>query len=385
MLKDKVILILSPQAWGKMFVSKHHYAVELANAGNTVYFLDPPGENDDKSGLIHISDAGIHSRVKLIRHKLWFPYNLKFHALPVFHFFIKSHIRRILSAIGKPVDIVWSFDLGNIYPFRFFPSSALRVFHPVDEPRNRDGIESGSGAEVIFSVTKEILSKYAHFNVPMFLVNHGVNKVFTEEFVENTWLAGNSIRVGISGNLLRNDIDREVLLKIIRENSSVIFEFWGSYHLNDANIGGGDDAETRKFIEDLQSMPNVILHGAVNTETLAREFNRMDAFLICYDVMKDQSKGTNYHKVMEYLATGRVIISNNISAYQGNNQLLYMANDRTSNEELPELFRGIIGDLSTYNSFELIKVRSEFACANTYARKIIEIDGHLEKVKNDRI
>jgi hypothetical protein len=62
-----------------------------------------------------------------------------------------------------------------------------------------------------------------------------------------------------------------------------------------------------------------------------------------------------------------------------------MANDRTSNEELPELFRGIIGDLSTYNSFELIKVRSEFACANTYARKIIEIDGHLEKVKNDRI
>ena len=41
----------------------------------------------------------------------------------------------------------------------------------------------------------------------------------------------------------------------------------------------------------------------------------MDAFLICYDVEKDQSKGTNYHKVMEYLAYGRPIVSNYVSRY----------------------------------------------------------------------
>ena len=53
----------------------------------------------------------------------------------------------------------------------------------------------------------------------------------------------------------------------------------------------------------------------VNPEILAKEFLRMDAFLICYDVEKDQSKGTNYHKVMEYLAYGRPIVSNYISRY----------------------------------------------------------------------
>ena len=44
-LRNKTILIISPQAWGKMFLSKHHYAIELAKRGNAVYFLNPPGEN----------------------------------------------------------------------------------------------------------------------------------------------------------------------------------------------------------------------------------------------------------------------------------------------------------------------------------------------------
>ena len=30
--------------------------------------------------------------------------------------------------------------------------------------------------------------------------------------------------------------------------------------------------------------------------------SRRDAFLICYDVDKDQSKGTNYHKTLEFIS-----------------------------------------------------------------------------------
>jgi hypothetical protein len=54
----------------------------------------------------------------------------------------------------------------------------------------------------------------------------------------------------------------------------------------------------------------------VSPEALSKELRRMDAFLICYDVEKDQSKGSNYHKVMEYLAYGRPIISNFITRYK---------------------------------------------------------------------
>ena len=54
-LKGKTILILSPQSWGKMFVSKHHYAIGLAKKGAVVYFLNPPDqENHQPKGDITI-------------------------------------------------------------------------------------------------------------------------------------------------------------------------------------------------------------------------------------------------------------------------------------------------------------------------------------------
>ena len=43
-LKNKKILLISPQSWGTMFVAKHHYAIELAKLGNEVYFFESTGQ-----------------------------------------------------------------------------------------------------------------------------------------------------------------------------------------------------------------------------------------------------------------------------------------------------------------------------------------------------
>ena len=99
-LTNKTILIISPQGWGDMFISKHHYAIELAKKGNTVYFLNPPGEGGAvKPGSVEIVAAA--ERLYHIRHQIRFPYDLKFHVLPVFHVLMRPHIRRILKTIGK--------------------------------------------------------------------------------------------------------------------------------------------------------------------------------------------------------------------------------------------------------------------------------------------
>jgi hypothetical protein len=128
----------------------------------------------------------------------------------------------------------------------------------------------------------------------------------------------------MSGNFLRSDIDRPVLLEIIKTHTDLLFECFGAYEFNNSNLGGSVDTETKEFIEYLQHSPNVILHGRVRPEILAQELRRMDAFFICYDVSKDQSKGTNYHKVMEYLAYGRPIVSNYISSYNMYNENFIM-------------------------------------------------------------
>ena len=377
-LRNKTILIVSPQAWGKMLVSKHHYAIELAKRGNTVFFLNPPDQsNHHREYPIVIMSSGVHANLFLIEHALFFPYLLKFRALPVFHWLMQFHIKKVLRKIDHPIDIVWSFDIGNLYPLKYFGSKPFRIFHPVDEPLYKSAIDAAEGAQVIFSVTHEILEKYTLYSAPKHFINHGV----AEEFIPaeaRTCQKNSPVRVGFSGNLLRTDIDREVLLQIVEENKNCIFEFWGSYRLGQTNIGGGEDAATVEFINTLKQLKNVILHGVVNTHNLATSIRNMDAFLICYDVLKDQSKGTNYHKVMEFLATGKVIVSNNITTFKDQPELVQMVKERTHNNSLPELFLNVIRNLTVYNAPDLQELRINFARENTYEKQIRRIESLLE-------
>jgi hypothetical protein len=376
-LENKVILILSPEGWGSMFLSKHHYAVELARAGNKVYFLNPPSVLSGAK-KIEIRNSGVHENLYFVEHQVAFPFKLRFHALPVFHFFMKGHIRKILRTIPSPVDIVWSFDLLYLYPLAFFDKKSLKVFHPVDEPLQPTALKAAKGADIIFSVTNEILNKYIFYKLPSFFVHHGVSAAFFRENEVN--VKSDPVRVGLSGNMLRRDIDRNILLTIIQQNPDVVFECWGSYEVKQSNIGADTELAGKEFIDSLKNLRNVILHGPVKTEKLATEVHRMDAFLICYDVNKDQSRGTNYHKIMEYLATGKVIVSNNVTTFKDHPDLVQMIQDRNNNDQLPVLFNKVIRNLEIYNDVSLQKKRIEFAKTNMYDKHIKSIANHIGSV-----
>ena len=366
-------MILSPQAWGNMFLSKHHYAIELAKRGNRVYFLNPP---DDKKklnrGEIKISSSGLNENLFFIEQNLFFPYNIKFHAMGLFQWLMKFHIRKIMKAISAPVDIVWSFELGNLYPFKLFGAGIYKIFHPVDEPLNQHAINAAAGADIIFSVTNEILEKYRHYNIPAHFINHGVTQDFLLP-VDINKPSQEPVHIGLSGNFLRPDIDRETLLQIIDENANVVFDCWGSYHIDQTNIGGAADEGTRSFIQQLQAKKNVVLHGVLSSTQLATAIHAVDGFLICYDVEKDQSKGTNYHKLIEYLSTGKVVISNNVSTYKDQPALVQMIAERTHNRTLPALFKKVVSDLPGYNDPQLQQQRIAFANNNTYPKQIERI------------
>lgn len=374
-LTNKTILIISPQAWGNMFLAKHHYAIQLAKYGNEVFFLNPP-QKQQKKNDIEIIKSNVADSLYLINHSLSFSYKIKFKWIGLFHFLMKFHIKKIEASIGKKIDIVWSFDLGNYYPFKYFSSSSLKLFNPIDEPLNKAGIDSGNGCQIIFSITKEILEKYSHINVPKHFLHHGLADDFINPNQTNI-IKDNLVRVGLSGSWLRTDLDTDCLIKIIYENPEIVFEFWGAYKSKENNIGGGADKDVEHFILQLQLAKNVILHGAIQPKQLAIEFQRMDAFLITYDILKDQSKGTNYHKVMEYLSTGKVVIANNITSYDSLPNLIEMTTSRTNNNELPKLFKTVVSNLKHYNRPEFIAKRKAFAFGNLYSNKISEIEKAL--------
>lgn len=380
-LKNKRILIISPQAWGQMFISKHHYALALAKMGNRVYFLNPPELNSKKKpGYIHIESSCAHHNLFLIDHTLKFPFLLKFHAIKIFHLLMGYHIQKLLNKIGEPIDFVWSFDQGNLFPFKLFDEKSYKIFQPVDEPTNAEAVRAAEGSHIILSVTREILEKYNRFRQPRHLINHGI----AEDFLlpSTSGVRKKKIHVGFSGNLLRPDIDRKTLLAVIEQNPAIVFECWGSYTSADNNIGGLEDEATKSFIGQLQQH-GVVLHGPAPPDKLARELQRMDAFVICYDVIKDQSKGTNYHKIMEYLSTGKVIIANNVSAYAGKPELVQMIRSRLNNNAYTRLFKKVIQNLDYYNSPSLQQHRREYARLNTYINHISRIEKIIAPMVNN--
>ena len=373
--------MISPQAWGNMLISKHHYALELARRGNQVYFLNPP-DNDhwnlkgaDKRIKIRISQED--PNLFLVDQVLYFPYLLKFHARKIYNLLIKKQIRRMLEMIGEPIDIIWSFDLGNLFPISYFKGDAFKVFHPVDEPGDKQAMLAARGADIIFSVTHEILNKYGNYKVRRCFINHGLADEFAEADNGNEERPGR-IQAGMSGNLLRTDLDRRTLLKIVQDNQDINFHFFGSHRVAESNISGKADMGTEAFLKELHSFAHVSMHGVLKTKELALWLNKMDILLICYEIDKDQSRGTNYHKVMEYLSTGKVIVSNNITTYRSEPDLVHMAGNRQDNDELPAIFKETALNLHYYNRPQAVEKRKQFARQNTYERQLDSIDLEIE-------
>ncbi len=342
-----------------------------------VYFLNPPQQTGKGDLSVIVKPSGNHENLWLIEHRLFFPYRIKFRMKWLFHWLMKWQIRKILARIERPLDIVWSFDMVDLYPLRFFNTRLFKIFHPVDEPLNQAAIDAAEGAQVIISVTNEILEKYRQYPAPKYFINHGVASNFLLS-VDLSKSERKPVHVGFSGNLIRGDIDRTTLIIILDGNPDIVFDFWGSYDVSHSNIGGTMDVETVRFIDQLKSRKNVLLHGVIPSDQLALSIHVVDAFLICYDVERDQSKGTNYHKVLEYLSTGKVIVSNNITTYNSAPELVQMVKERTGNDQLPVLFKKVIANLGLYNSPECQEKRITFAADNTYSKQIDRIERLLE-------
>ena len=80
----------------------------------------------------------------------------------------------------------------------------------------------------------------------------------------------------------------------------------------------------------------------------------------------------------EYLSTGKVIVSNNVTAYAGQPGLIVMPEERMHNKKLPGLFTDVIRDLSFYNSKEKQEIRKQFAYQNKYSNHIKTIASFLK-------
>jgi len=164
---------------------------------------------------------------------------------------------------------------------------------------------------------------------------------------------------------------------LIGANSDVDFIFYGNFGVS--NISGSFTDSSKKFIHALQGSKNVELKGVYKSGLLAQEMNSFDGFFMCYDKEKDVCRGTNYHKVMEYLSTGRVVISNFVETYHGLN-LVQMPEKNENNSELLNIFKDVISNIDQYNAIDQFERRQKYAKNNSYIKQVNRIERVLQNI-----
>lgn len=369
-LSKKKILLISPERWGVSMLSKHHYAIALAKRGNLVYFLNPPSKGLKKVELTLTDIPGLtlvdySQTIRGLNHILSvFP--KLFSLLSVFD------IRKIINRLSFQPDIVWSFDPFRFQHLRLFRAS-VTLFHPVDFFRTDIDLVPARHADIIFSVARPILERYRSLGVPTFFVNHGISQMYFEQKVVNE-KRDQTIRCGYVGNLLSSGIHWPNLIQIIAENASVEFHVIGPH--SKSNLGSVKNTE---HVEEIKKYKNVILYGELPPIEVAKVVQAFDLFLICYDPETVGDVVSNSHKILEYLSTGKVVVSSRMRTYDNlANELFEMVQESS---QLPQRFKGVVENIAFYNSSERQAKRIAFARMNSYENQI----NAIEQLLSDQI
>lgn len=366
-LKNKVIYILSPNHWGDMHISKHHYAKALAQKGNTVFFISPPSL---KSSFFEKKEVEPHLFVinysPIFRGKSVLP-------TFIFNVLIKLQIWFLTFKIGVKPDILWSFTTTLYFNLTWF-KAPLTIFHPMDQLNTDDAKKIPNTSDIIFTCSAFILNEMNESKTPKHFISHGVSPYFTEHHFPEI-ISNKTIHVGYVGNLFMKNIDRKILKQVIESNQDCHFHFLGASEPNKSNISAWIRDESLEFIEFLKSSKNVTCYGAIPSNQIPQKIEHISIFLLCYEP-DEENIISNSHKILEYLSTGKTIVSSYIHEYK-NSDLMVMCEEK-SNKNFLSYFVKVKTNLIVYNSIENQQQRKLIANRNSYTAKIKEIENYID-------
>jgi len=355
-----------------------HFANELSSIGHKVYFVNPPWAQDQKE-LASIKENDINKNItvidlKAIKGSQFFRYKLHF----IYEIISKRYIKAIKELIPGKIDELWCFNPHVYFNLKDFKADRTLLLL-YDFYQGKHIFKVANTADAIVSVSSLILDHYKNINIPKLLLQHGLGKHFTDIAKKKSAgqdlkiQQGDKIKIGYVGNLMREAINTDIAQKLIEQHQEKEFHFWGPNSAENNNLD--DYAQVSSFINFLNRQKNVFMHGVKDQETLAAEINNMDAFLFLYSAKNDLNKASNSHKILEYLSTGKVIVSTYVSNY-AETDLLVMS-DPGKDEDLPALFDKVVNNLGNYNSETEQRKRIAFALDNTYIRQIDRIQGFI--------
>lgn len=369
--RDKTVFIISPERWGTMKVSKHHYALELVKLGNRVYFFEPPDLKTGAKIVVCVTDEG----VRLVHYKP-IARGKRFIGKLLYTRLQKMQMKQIIGELKYTPDIVWCFDDGTYDDLSIFGAATI-IFHPVDHNLNRETPACAFTADVVFSTSYRILEYMKPRNKPGKVIQHGLNTAL-EKYAQKQKLrslnTGETVlpfnqQVGFWGSLFKESLDRKKIIRLVDALPSVTFSFWGPYKIEQNNLGGMTNAEVISFIEQLSAMPNVRLKGPRKANELVQEIENIDLFINIEFEYSARWDNGNPHKILEYLATGKPVFSSPVLMYTDTDLLFVHAG-----EDIVADFQSLLNNWEKCNEKAEQVKRIDFALGNTYSKQIERIE-----------
>lgn len=368
-LKNKNILLISPEPWEHIFVSKHHYATHLGGRGNNVYFLNPP------TTTFRIEETS-YKHVWNLYYK-GFTKGLRYYPSFIQRFFIKKIFNQLQKQLNVTFNIVWSFDNSVFYDFNALPKSTLKISHIVDLNQNFQTGKAAQTADICFGVTHSIIDRLKQYNKHGHFINHGYNSSKKGDSGSIKLPGRYKIKALYAGNLSMRHLDWEPLYHISKNNPEIDFIYIGP-NADDFTLYQNT---THHFKQKIRQLNNAHFVGKVESKKLQNWYKSVDILLISYQE-KHHIDQTNSHKMMEYLASGKVIVATKTLEYNSlSDEGIIAMSDK--NKELPNLFKEVAINLDKWNSDKITIKRKDFATNNTYDKQIDRIEELLNIYVNN--
>jgi len=351
-LQNKTILIVSNEPWGDMWYSKHNWAFELSKH-NLVYFVDPPKRWRLKNLFkTKITIQDYTNNLKILNYNNRLPFTR-------FNFLFKINETLIFKSLNKFFKdrnniIFWSFD-----PYRLInPKRINKLFsiHFITDKylMKREQILA-ENSDYHITVSKE-LTDILKVENPLVL-SHGISET---EFTANKDIDYKNFTLYVGGIDYRLDYNllEQLLIKFPKET----FLFIGRLSNNDNKIF--NDIFIQKKYNNLIHKPPIHFKELKNYIAKAK---------ICLAPMKLDVQGNaiNHHKLLQYLAMGKPVLSAQFSDYKNNNLLIEYNSINEAINKLEQFLKNGEGK-------ELINKRINFAKQFTYQKLINKIENFIK-------
>jgi glycosyltransferase involved in cell wall biosynthesis len=359
------IIVISNEAWGDMWYSKHHYAMELRQH-NEVFFVDPPPSWRPQNLFFNrASIKKVADNLYIVSYRNYLPFTVRSRILyRLNNIMVSALLKKFLKKQSNHPLFFFSFD-----PFRLHDPRALgaisSLYYSMDYYINRTEILLCRNVDMVIAVAETLLKKLKPYSRNVLLIPHGI----PASLINTDNVHREREKLIVLTGTISGRTDFSLLLLLAERFPDYRLLLIGKLEL--ASFSDKDHAEVKK----LRECSNVTFTGAKPFDELKKDVAKARLALCCYKMIQEGNMLSSL-RILQYLACGTEVLSTYMKEYDTPEAKEKIILVRTSEDFIKEAAR----ILSQDDNHIKRKKRMEYASMRTYSILLRQIGESFEEI-----